>query len=135
MMRCLRLRATGRTANLPALAEYLHMDMARDRVERLRVIFTDQRARVLADETLWTGTTDRVPLYAREVCRRAIEIGATGLLVVHNHTSGDPSPSAWDLAASADLDRAGATLGLAIHDHLIVSDGGRLSLRRSGLLP
>ena len=135
MMRCLRLRADGRDCGHPALADYLHMGMAPERTERVRVIFTDTRQRVIADETMWSGTIDRAPFYVREVCRRALELGASGLMVVHNHTSGDPRPSAPDLDATRNLARAGDALGIALLDHLIVSDGGRISMRDAGLLP
>lgn len=136
MWRCMALRAAGEpvSGRGRALEEYLETVMGGERVERLRVIFVNSRRRILADETMWTGTIDGVPLYAREIVRRALVIGAAGVLVVHNHPSGDPMPSPRDVEATGELLRVAAAVGLVVHDHLIVGSDGRFSLRRAGMM-
>ena len=136
MLRYLRLRAVGEPVNGRghALEEYLETIMASERVERLRVIFVNSSRRIISDETMWTGTIDRVPMYAREIVRRALLVEAAGLVVVHNHPSGDPMPSPKDLTATRELLRVASAVGVRVHDHLIVGSAGRFSLRRAGMM-
>lgn len=132
--RCLWLRSKGRAATHPSVEEYLQSQLGHERTEQVRVIFVDTRCRVMSDETMWRGTFDRAPLYVREIISRALEIGAAGLVVVHNHPSGDPQPSDGDVRATRNLVRACATMDLKLHDHLILAAGDRFSMRRAGLL-
>ena len=116
------------------LIAYLTAALAREPVEQFRVLFLDSRNRLLADEAQARGTVNHTPVYPREVVKRALELGATALILVHNHPSGDPTPSAADLGMTAEIGRAAATLGIALHDHLIIGNGRHLSFRRQGLL-
>ena len=117
-----------------SLTGYLTAVLARERVEHFRVLFLDSRNRLLADEAQARGTVNHTPVYPREIAKRALELHATAIILVHNHPSGDPTPSRQDLEMTAEIRRAVATLGIALHDHLIVANGGWLSLRREGLL-
>lgn len=116
------------------LLDYLHAALARERVEQFRVLFLDTRNRLIADEVLARGTVNHTPVYPREVVRRALDLGATALILVHNHPSGDPTPSRADLDMTAEVKAAAALFGLTIHDHLIIGNGKHISLRREGLL-
>ena len=107
--------------------------MARERVEQFRVLFLDNKNRLLADEAQSRGTVNHTPVYPREVVKRALELHATALILVHNHPSGDPAPSAEDIAMTRDQAAAEA-LGVALHDHVIVGNGRVLSFRAEGLL-
>ena len=121
-------------ANWERLMGYLNAVLAREQVEQFRVLFLDNRNRLLADEAQGRGTVNHTPVYPREVVKRALELQATALILVHNHPSGDPTPSAEDVAMTQDVKSAAATLGLALHDHVIVGNGRWCSLRREGLL-
>lgn len=116
------------------LIAYLTAALAREPVEQFRVLFLDSRNRLLADEAQARGTVNHTPVYPREVVKRALELGATALILVHNHPSGDPTPSGADIGMTAEIGRAAATLGIALHDHLIIGNGRHLSFRREGLL-
>ena len=116
------------------LMDYLNAAMARDRVEQFRVLFLDSRNRLLADEAQSRGTVNHTPVYPREVVRRALELHATALILVHNHPSGDPTPSAEDVAMTHQVRDAAAALSLVLHDHVVVGNGRWVSLRREGLL-
>jgi len=116
------------------LLDYCRVAMASLPVEEVRVLYLDRKNRLIRDERQGRGTVDHTPLYPREVVKRALELGASALIVVHNHPSGDPSPSQADIAMTRQLAEAAATLGLVLHDHLIVARGGHTSFRSSGLL-
>jgi DNA repair protein RadC len=116
------------------LTDYLTIMMARRRVEQLRVLFLDPRNRLLADEDLGEGTVNMVPIFPREVLRRALALHATALILVHNHPSGDPEPSPQDIEMTNAVVDAVGTLGIVVHDHVIVGNGRVFSLRREGLL-
>jgi DNA repair protein RadC len=103
-------------------------------VEQFRVLFLDPRNRLLADEAQGKGTVNHTPVYPREVVKRALEVGATALILVHNHPSGDPTPSRADVEMTAEVKAAAAVFGIVLHDHLIVGNGRQTSLRREGLL-
>lgn len=120
--------------DMTALLAYLRLDMAWERSERTRIIFMDVRCRVLRDETMWLGTVDATPLYVREVVRRALELGAAAMVAVHNHPSGDPTPTASDIRRTGELTSAAAIMGISLMDHLIVAETGNFSMRRAGLL-
>jgi DNA repair protein RadC len=116
------------------LVRYLAAALARERVEQFRVLFLDARNRLLADEAQARGTVNHTPVYPREVLRRALELGATALVLVHNHPSGDPTPSRADLEMTREVQAAAAALGILLHDHLVIGNGRHVSLRREGLL-
>jgi len=116
------------------LVAYLSAVMAREPVEQFRVLFLDSRNRLLADEAQARGTVNHTPVYPREVLKRALELGATALILVHNHPSGDPTPSVADIEMTAEVGRGASVLGIALHDHLIIGNGRHLSFRSEGLL-
>src|SRR5207253_4877937 len=89
---------------------------------------------LIKDERQQRGTIDHTPVYTREVIKRSLELGASALILVHNHPSGDPAPSAVDIAVTQDIIKAAAPLGIVVHDHLIIGRGGHTSLRDLGLL-
>ena len=120
--------------NWDGLMEYLNAVLARERVERFRVLFLDNRNRLLADEVQARGTVNHTPVYPREVVKRALELHATALILVHNHPSGDPSPSRDDVTMTNEVKAAAEALSMVLHDHVIVGNGRWLSLRREGLL-
>lgn len=117
-----------------ALTNYLFAAMAYNTVEHLRVLFLNSTNRLLRDEVMARGTVNQAPLYPREILKRALEVGATALIVVHNHPSGDPTPCQADVKATAHLVAAARTLDIAVHDHLIVARTGWRSLRAEGLI-
>jgi len=120
--------------NWDRLMDYLHTVLARERVEQFRVLFLDTRNRLLADEAQARGTVNHTPVYPREVVKRALELKATALILVHNHPSGDPTPSREDLEMTQEVKRAASALSIALHDHVIVGNGKWLSFRQEGLL-
>lgn len=120
--------------NWDRLLAYLTAALSRERVEQFRVLFLDTRNRLMADEAQARGTVNHTPVYPREVVRRALELQATALILVHNHPSGDPSPSRADIEMTREVKAAADSLGIVLHDHLIVGNGRHLSFRREGLL-
>ena len=121
-------------ANWDALIGYLTAQLSRERVEQFRVLFLDNKNRLIADEAQGRGTVDHTPVYPREVAKRALELHASALILVHNHPSGDPTPSRQDIDMTKDIGRAVSTLGVVLHDHVIVGNGRWLSFRAEGLL-
>ncbi len=121
-------------SNWDTLMGYLNAEVSRERVEQFRILFLDPKNRLLADEAQARGTVNHTPVYPREVAKRALELHATGLVLVHNHPSGDPTPSRADIEMTAEINRAVATLGVVLHDHIIVGNGAWLSFKREGLL-
>jgi DNA repair protein RadC len=120
--------------NWDALERYLTAALAREPVEQFRVLFLDSKNRLIRDEAQAKGTVNHTPVYPREVVKRALELHATALILVHNHPSGDPTPSRADIEMTGEVKRAAELLGIALHDHLIVGRGATLSFRREGLL-
>ncbi len=120
--------------NWDRLIAYLSAALARERVEQFRVLFLDSKNRLIADEAQARGTVNHTPVYPREVVRRCLELQATALILVHNHPSGDPTPSRADVEMTQEIKAAAATLGVVVHDHLIMGNGRHLSFRREGLL-
>ncbi|RJF85469.1 RadC family protein [Sphingomonas cavernae] len=117
-----------------ALLDYLRADMAHITVERVRVLHLNTRNLLIRDELMSEGSIDQAAIYAREVVRRAIDLGSAALILVHNHPSGDPSPSRQDIALTRDIAEAGKRLGIAVHDHIIIGAQGHSSMRALGLL-
>ncbi len=120
--------------NWERLIGYLTAVLAEEKVEQFRVLFLDTRNRLIADEAQARGTVNHTPVYPREVVKRALELHATALILVHNHPSGDPTPSREDVAMTAEIKTAVGVLGIQLHDHLIIGRGQHLSFRREGLL-
>jgi len=121
-------------ASWQALLDYLRADLAHITVERVRVLFLNARNRLLADEVMSEGSIDEAAIYVREVMRRAIDLGASSVILVHNHPSGDPAPSRQDIAITRDIVEAGKRLGVSVHDHIIIAASGHSSMRAQGLL-
>lgn len=121
-------------SNWERLMEYLQAVLAREKVEQFRILFLDNRNRLLADEAQAKGTVNHTPVYPREVVKRALELHATAIILVHNHPSGDPSPSTDDIEMTKEIKKAAATLSIVLHDHVIVGNGQWLSFRKTGLL-
>ncbi|MFN3576578.1 MAG: RadC family protein [Tabrizicola sp.] len=117
-----------------ALLDYCHTTMAHRETEQFRVLFLDRKNVLIADEEQARGTVDHVPVYPREIVKRALELNASALILVHNHPSGDPTPSDADLAMTHQVKDACDALGLALHDHLIIGKSRELSFRSQGYL-
>ncbi|WP_377386483.1 RadC family protein [Rhodobacter lacus] len=117
-----------------ALIDYCHTAMAHRTTEQFRVLYLDRKNVLVADEEQAKGTVDHVPVYPREVVKRALELDASALILVHNHPSGDPTPSSADIAMTAQVEAAARALGLTLHDHLVIGKGRELSFRAEGLL-
>ncbi|MBZ4020926.1 hypothetical protein CKO11_00435 [Rhodobacter sp. TJ_12] len=117
-----------------ALVEYCHTAMAHRTTEQFRVLYLDRKNVLIADEEQARGTVDHVPVYPREVVKRALELDASALILVHNHPSGDPTPSQADITMTLQIHRAAEALGLVLHDHLVIGKGRELSFRAEGLL-
>jgi len=117
------------------LIDYCTANIAYSTVEEFHILFLDGNNALIRDERQQRGTVDHTPVYTREVVKRALDMGALGLILVHNHTSGDPTPSTADIAVTKDIVRAAAPLGITVHDHLIIGRGSYASLRDLGLLP
>lgn len=117
-----------------ALLDYCHTVMAHRTIEHVRVLFLDRKNCLIADEELGRGTVDHVPVYPREVMRRALDLDASALILVHNHPSGDPTPSQQDIALTERIRQAAESLSLVLHDHLIVGKSREYSFRAAGLL-
>ena len=108
--------------------------MAHRETEQFRILFLDTKNTLIADEEQAKGTIDHVPVYPREVVKRALELNAASLILVHNHPSGDPTPSPADIAMTGQIDAAAQALGISVHDHLIIGKSTELSFRAEGLL-
>ncbi len=121
-------------ASWHALLDYLRADMAHLPVEHVRVLFLNSRNVLIANERMWEGSVDESAVYIREIMRRALDLHATAIIVVHNHPSGDPSPSQQDIRLTRDLAEAGRHLNVTLHDHIIVGASGHKSLRAEGLI-
>ena len=118
----------------PALLDYLTLTMGHASIERFRVLFLDARNCLLRDEIMATGSVRGLTVHPREVIRRALELGSTALIVVHNHPSGDPNPSQRDIATTRRLIDAAELMGLQLLDHLIIARAGYVSFKRLGFL-
>ena len=117
-----------------AVLDYCHTTMAHRDTEQFRVLYLDRKNVLVADEAQAQGTVDHVPVYPREVVKRALELNASALILVHNHPSGDPTPSEADIAMTRQVQVAADALGLTLHDHLVIGRSRELSFRSAGLL-
>ena len=135
-LRLLETRIEGRPvlSSWDALGDYLQAAMAHSPVEEVRVLFLNAKNMLLANEAMWRGSVDEASVHVREVIARAIALGATAIIIVHNHPSGDPSPSQQDIRLTKDLVEAGRHMRIAVHDHVIVGSQGRSSMKAMGLI-
>lgn len=135
-LRLLRSKVMERPvlANWQALIDYLHADMAHRATERVRVLHLNSRNLLLRDELVAEGSIDQAAIHVREVIRRAMDLGSAAVILVHNHPSGDPSPSRQDIALTREVVAAGRPLGITVHDHVVIGTTGHASMRAMGLL-
>ncbi|RED51990.1 RadC family protein [Aestuariispira insulae] len=116
------------------LLDYCHATMAREKVEQARLLFLDAQNQLITDEVQQTGTINHTAIYPREVVKRALELSASALIMVHNHPSGNPAPSDADKRMTQAVRDAGAALNIILHDHLIIGRDRHFSFRAEGLL-
>jgi DNA repair protein RadC len=117
-----------------ALMDYCRTAMAHRETEQFRILFLDRKNVLIADEEAGRGTVDHVPVYPREVVKRALELNASALILVHNHPSGDPTPSQADIAMTGRIGEACAAVGIVLHDHIVVGKERDASFRSLGLI-
>ena len=117
-----------------AVLDYCHTVMAHRDTEQFRVLFLDRKNVLIADEEQGAGTVDHVPVYPREVVKRALELNASAMILVHNHPSGDPTPSDEDIAMTNQISNAAKALNISLHDHLIIGRSRELSFKSQGLI-
>lgn len=134
--RMMRARVMNRPllSSWDALLDYCHTAMAHRETEQFRILFLDRKNVLIADEEQAKGTIDHVPVYPREVVKRALELNASAIILVHNHPSGDPTPSDADLSMTHQIKDAAEVLGIILHDHLIIGKSRELSFRSEGYL-
>ena len=121
-------------ASWQALLDYLRADMAHKTTERVRVLHLNSRNMLIRDEAMSEGSIDQAAIHPREVIRRAIDLGSSAIILVHNHPSGDPTPSGSDVEMTKDIVAAAKTLDISVHDHLIIGRHGHASLKQLGLM-
>jgi DNA repair protein RadC len=121
-------------ASSRALLDYLHAEMAFAPVERFRVLFLNNKNVLIRDEVMSEGSLQAAPVYTREVVKRALDLGAAALILVHNHTSGDPRPSQDDVEITREIMAAAGLFGIAVHDHIVIGRQGHASLGQLGYL-
>ena len=135
-LRLLETRVEGRPllSNWEALGDYLQAAMAHTAVEEVRVLFLNAKNLLIANEAMWQGSVDEASVHVREVISRAIALGATAIVIVHNHPSGDSTPSTQDIRLTRNLVDAGKHMKITVHDHVIVGSQGSTSLKALGLI-
>lgn len=116
------------------LLDYCWVHLGHDVVENFHLLFLDRKNRLIADERQQRGTVDHTPVYPREVVKRALELSASALILVHNHPSGDPTPSRADIDMTKAIAQAAGHLGITVHDHVVIGRSGHYSFRSNGLL-
>ena len=126
----------GRTviSNWAALLNYVKLGLRHEMAEQARVLFLDRKNQLIADEVMGRGTVDHAPIYPREIARRALELGASAVILVHNHPSGDPTPSRADIDMTREIEATLAPLGVRLHDHLVVGMSETVSMKAKGLI-
>ena len=117
-----------------ALLDYCRASMAYNKTEQFRILFLDKKNTLIGDEIQQTGTIDHTPVYPREVIKRALELGATALILVHNHPSGDTNPSKQDIQMTEEIVETGKKLGIIVHDHIVIGKRGHSSFKSMALL-
>ena len=135
-LRLLETKIEGRPilSSWDALGDYLQAAMSHSPIEEVRILFLNAKNMLIANEAMWRGSVDEASVHVREVIARAIALGATAIIIVHNHPSGDPSPSQQDIRLTKDLVDAGRHMKITVHDHVIVAAQGRSSLKAMGLI-
>jgi DNA repair protein RadC len=135
-LRLLREEVTARPVlgSWQALLDYLRADMAHEGIERVRILFLNAKNLLIRDEPMWEGSVDESAVHVREIMRRALDLHAVALILVHNHPSGDPSPSPQDIRITRDIIEAGRHLKISVHDHIIIGANGHASMKALGLI-
>ncbi len=135
-LRLAREQVTGKPvlSSWQTLLSYCRSAMAYNKTEQFRILFLDRKNVLIVDEVQQQGTVDHTPVYPREVIKRALELGASAIILTHNHPSGDPAPSRDDIAMTREIVEAGKRLGVTVHDHVIVGKKGHASFKAMGLL-
>ncbi len=141
LIRAAALRlAKGEIVNRPVLGtwqsilDYCRAAMAFEDIEQFRILFLDKKNQLIADEVQQQGTVDHTPVYTREVMKRALELAASAIILVHNHPSGDPTPSLADIDMTKKIIQAGEKLNILVHDHIIIGRKGHVSFRSLTLI-
>jgi DNA repair protein RadC len=129
-----RLKGRPTLSSWDALQDYLQVSMGHELAEAFRVLYLDRKNHLLADEVQQRGTVDHAPVYPREVVKRALDLGATALIMVHNHPSGDPTPSRADIDMTKQVIAAAKAMGIVVHDHVVVGHGENASFKALGLI-
>jgi len=124
-----QVRARKVLASWSSMLDYCRTEMAFAEKEQFRILFLDKRNQLIIDEVQQTGTVDHTPVYPREVVKRALELSATAVILVHNHPSGDPTPSRADIQMTQSIQEIARPLGISVHDHIIVGKDGHASLK------
>lgn len=117
-----------------ALLDYAKAAMAHKKIEEFRILFLNRRNELVRDEVQQRGTVDHTPVYTREVVKRALELGASSIILMHNHPSGDPAPSRADIDITQQVVEAVKSVGIKVHDHVIISERGHYSFRANGII-
>jgi len=120
-------------SNWAALLNYVSLKIRHEKSEQARVLYLDRKNKLIADEKVGQGTVDHAPVYPREIARRALELSASSIILVHNHPSGDPTPSRADIDLTREIERALAPLEIKVHDHLVVGAKETISMKAKGL--
>lgn len=120
--------------NWPRLMDYCYSTMAHETREHFRILFMNKKNELIADEIQGSGTVDHTPAYPREIMKRALELGATAMILLHNHPSGDPTPSQADIDMTRHIIRAADPFNIVVHDHVIISRNGYKSFKSEGLM-
>ena len=128
------LKARAMLSSWASVIDYCRTSMAFADREQFRILFLDKRNQLISDEVQQTGTVDHTPVYPREVIKRALELSATAVILVHNHPSGDPTPSQADIQMTRAIIDIASPLGIAVHDHIIVGKNGHASLKGMKLI-
>ncbi len=121
-------------ASWDRLLAYCRIALGRETVEQFRLLFLDKKNHLIADEMQQRGTVDHTPVYPREVVKRCLELGASAVILVHNHPSGDPTPSRADIEMTKEVQEAAGKLGISVHDHIVIGKSGHASFKSLGLL-
>lgn len=120
--------------NWTRLMDYCYATMAHEKKEHFRILFLNKKNELIADEIQGSGTVDHTPAYPREIMKRSLELGATAIILMHNHPSGDPKPSQADIDMTALIIRAAEPFNITVHDHIIISRNGYTSMKNQGLM-
>jgi DNA repair protein RadC len=121
-------------ASWQKVLDYCRASMAFGKTEQFRLLFLDRKNMLIADEVQNRGTVDHTPVYPREVVKRALDLGASAIIMVHNHPSGDPTPSGADIEMTREVKEAAEKLGIALHDHIVIGHDDHASFKSLGLL-